>query len=222
MRLYRKYKQLLKFNTLFKFCAAKYYKRLIKFKRSKWKKNFRIRFLKKLRKLFKKQKKARFFYRQLNKKRDTKSRDDVLKRFNYKPRKLNPRYKFFKRSNFRLNFLKPRKMIKYKQRKKQSLILLRSLRFFFDNNVKLSFFKNNDFLFKKSSFVNFFALPFFDLKIFLWKIGLFKSSYLAEQYILQNKIKLNNNIIKNSVLLKQGDIVLLSYDLIKEYRKKNL
>jgi len=38
MRLYRKYKQLLKFNTLFKFCAAKYYKRLIKFKRSKWKK----------------------------------------------------------------------------------------------------------------------------------------------------------------------------------------
>jgi len=61
MRLYRKYKQLLKFNTLFKFCAAKYYKRLIKFKRSKWKKNFRIRFLKKLRKLFKKQKKLVFF-----------------------------------------------------------------------------------------------------------------------------------------------------------------
>lgn len=243
MRLKTKYKQISKFTKLFETCTISNINKILKFKRSKWKKDFKLISLKslnysiKILKNYRINEKSRYLkfvaqqrnYFFKNIKRNSKHFLLNIKKNTKKP--LNLTLLLFKFSpltpqlltnsfyfNAKLNSLVSKKLIRYSIFRKEFPVLLKSLNFLYDNNITTTFFNNQIYKYKKQSFINFFILPFYNLSILLWKLGLFPSTYLADQYIYQNKILINSKIVNSSYFLKTGDIISFHQNIFKEYK----
>ena len=188
------------------------FKRLLNFKRSKWKK-LQKTILKRIRKFLKRKK---FF---LNKK----------KRAIYKSRKYYSNYAKNKKTNrfvFLRNAISLKKRFSFYEKVKQAYKegLFSKYRFYqyFGSSMSLKYLKKQALL-REKIFHEFLVKSFFKLDILLWKLQFFDSIKQAQQEIKNKNVLVNNiSITSTNFFLKNGDVIKILHKNLKILRKKNL
>jgi ribosomal protein S4 len=100
---------------------------------------------------------------------------------------------------------------------KDSLYIKNNLNNYFDNAFKHSFWKKRlqvKTLTKKDLFLSCLVLPEFRADILLWRLNFFNSVFQARQAIQKNTILVNAKNISSNYILKKGDIITVSNNII--------
>ena len=208
-----KYKIYYKINTPISY--SEFPSRLLKFKRSKWKriKSGFFKLLKHFKKLRRFQRyRHRYKNRFKNKKIYKKCRNK--NHINFKSRRsvkillnLRVRSKFYQ---------------KVKNAYKNGLILKHKFNQFFGFTLSLKYLKKQALL-KRNISCQFFIKPFFKLDILLWKLKFFHSIKQVQQHIKSKNVLVNNTVINTTnFFLKKGDIIKIKNKNINAFNKTRI
>ena len=201
MRFLNKYKY---YNKNFLLATTFPKKRLLRFKRPKWLK---------IQNIFKKADKQLFYRRKYA---------HVKKQRRQRRRRKSHVKKQSVLLNKSLFKTRAKRFDKCRNFYKESLFLKQTILLYFNTFLPVSFFKKAIKVNQKSFldvFKTLFFKPFFILEILFWKLKFFKSAFEAKQFLNSKQISLNSEIITDSILLKQGDIVALKG--VKKIQKDN-
>lgn len=91
-----------------------------------------------------------------------------------------------------------------------SLSLRRSIFFLFNQKLSMRHFKNilkKKTINRESLFIELLIKPFFQLEVLLWKLGLFNSTAEIKQYFFKGLVLVNGTPVVQNLWLKQGDII---------------
>ena len=180
--------------------------RLVKFKRSKWKR-LKSKILKKKSSL------RRLFY----KVRFLKRKKYIKKAKNFKLKKI----KRF-RSGMLSFYKKFNSFEKVKKAYKNGLLQKNSMRQFFGSTLTLKYLKGLALL-KKNVFYEFYIKPFFKLDILLWKLKFFYSIKEAQQHIRSKNVLVNGVTVNSyNFFLSKGDVVKILNKNINVFNRGGL